>query len=380
MRTDSLGRFEFLDPTGAADAVGYWAPWLDSLGLPALRASVDRMPMTLATPSRAAYQMRICGTVLPIDAGILIGEARDEAGLPANAVVWASWSETHVGRGAIHTQSVATVDTTDASGFFTLCGVPRETVVTLRAVGDSLASGRVSVTFIYPEQRFDIIVGRDAPTLTVRGAVKRTGDRRSPLAGATVVVLGDERHAARTDSAGNFSLRLPWRSTELQARALGFKPEGILLTPLAREMGIDDIVLEEAPPLLDSVVVSADPFQHERDGFEYRRSRATGWFLSDEVLRDLPRVSANAVSGMVPRTRAVGGGVLVELKLRRGPGFCSPRFFENGNDMGTLTGAETVAQVDLLSRAKRIEIYTANMAPPRYNDFDGCGAVVVWTR
>ena len=32
-----------------------------------------------------------------------------------------------------------------------------------------------------------------------------------------------------------------------------------------------------------------------------------------------------------------------------------------------------------LRMAKRVEFYTANNAPPQFNDFAGCGSVVIWT-
>jgi hypothetical protein len=56
---------------------------------------------------------------------------------------------------------------------------------------------------------------------------------------------------------------------------------------------------------------------------------------------------------------------------------CSPRWFVDGVDFGKLPGDE---QRSLLIRAVRIEIYRASLAPPQFNDFDGCGVVVVWTR
>lgn len=66
--------------------------------------------------------------------------------------------------------------------------------------------------------------------------------------------------------------------------------------------------------------------------------------------------------------------------LRRGSAFCNPRFINNGIDEGVLVHERAGEQWFLLERAKRIEVYTANQAPARYNDFDGCGVVVAWTR
>ena len=65
------------------------------------------------------------------------------------------------------------------------------------------------------------------------------------------------------------------------------------------------------------------------------------------------------------------------LQLRRGSGFCRPRFFIDGYDNGNISAEE---EGSLMARAKRVEVYTASNAPPQFNDFDGCGVVVVWTR
>ncbi len=69
-----------------------------------------------------------------------------------------------------------------------------------------------------------------------------------------------------------------------------------------------------------------------------------------------------------------------QLLIRSGSGFCEPRFFHDGQDVGKLNQQLITEQMDLLQRAKRIEIYSAAEAPPQFNDFDGCGAVVGWAR
>ncbi len=63
--------------------------------------------------------------------------------------------------------------------------------------------------------------------------------------------------------------------------------------------------------------------------------------------------------------------------LWRGAGPCDPRFFVDGWDLGPL---DVLDQEMYLRHAKRIEVYRAAFAPAQFNDFAGCGAVVVWTR
>lgn len=114
--------------------------------------------------------------------------------------------------------------------------------------------------------------------------------------------------------------------------------------------------------------------------FERRRRGPIGFFVTEDQLKRFPDVSANIVAMLVPRLRAVGGRGKPILMLRRGSGFCNPRFYSDGVDEGVLINERSGEQAALLQRAKRIEVYSANQTPPRYNDNSGCGAVVVWTR
>ena len=147
------------------------------------------------------------------------------------------------------------------------------------------------------------------------------------------------------------------------------------MDPVSAVVDVGTIALEPLPPELAAVRVTAGPFERERLEFERRRQGALGDFVTDEMLERIPSISAKVVASMVPRL--IAGGSYPVLKLRRGFGFCDPRFFVDGLDYGKLGYVE---QKLLLQRAKRIEVYTANQAPPKFNDFDGCGAVVVWTR
>ncbi len=380
-RTDTAGRFTFTAAPEGAHAVAFWAPWLDSLGLPPIRAPLTGGRVMLATPSRATFQRAHCGAVLDANQGILLGDVRGTDGMPQTSVlVLAEWEEIAIGRGTVAKQAMATVDTTDATGSYALCGVPTGITIVVQAASAERATGSLRVPVALPEQRFDLVVGIESTTMLVTGrVVELAGDSLIGVAGAALTLVGDSSRAARSDSTGGFEMNVPSRSSYLDVRAVGFRPTDVELTMVGDRLDLKPIQLERVPPQLETVIVTSDPYAHEREGFEYRRSRGLGFFISDSALRRIPQVTAMTVMSMVPRTMARGGRLPV-LMLRRGSGFCSPRFFHDGYDVGTLTGPFTPDQVDLLKRAKRIEIYTANMAPPQYNDFDGCGVVVVWTR
>jgi hypothetical protein len=111
--------------------------------------------------------------------------------------------------------------------------------------------------------------------------------------------------------------------------------------------------------------------------FDVRRERGIGFFISDSVLAKIPMVNSTVISSMIPRTAIQQTRQGPMIQLRRGSGFCRPRFFIDGYDNGNISAEE---EGNLMARAKRVEVYTASNAPPQFNDFDGCGVIVVWTR
>ncbi len=388
--TDSAGRFTFRDVDNTAREVIFWAPWLDSLGLPPLRAEVssattaDRL-VILSTPSLATYQRQVCGTELSDADGVLLGETRSPRGeARAGIVVAARWTQTILGPGRHEQSLIATVDTTSAAGLFTLCGVPIGTMVSIRALGGRWTSAERMVAIDAPVQRHDLIVGSNGMFARVTGrVVNRDG---TALTGATISMSDDSTQSVVTDSSGLFVFAaIPQRSAGLVVRAVGYVPEALAIDPFGSAVDMGTIALEPLPPELAAVHVTASPFERERLEFERRRQGALGDFITDEMLERIPTISANVVASMAPRLRAQQPRSLTAdkptLMMRRGFAFCAPRFFVDGLDVGQLEDKdERVHQWNLLERAKRIEVYTANQAPAQFNDFDGCGSVVVWTR
>lgn len=393
--SDSAGRFSFrlpaVDSATPALGVAFWAPWLDSLGLPALSQELSSIAtadahVLLSTPSPATYQRAVCGTELAAQDGILLGETRSPEGGPrAGLVVVARWTQTTINAGTLEQSLIATVDTASASGSFALCGVPLGVIVSMRAIGEPVSSGERWVDIHSAVQRHDLIVGAGDRVARVTGRIVRPDG--VGLAGAEIHVRDDSTRSVVTGADGSFEFaRVARRSSDLVVRAVGHSPISIALDPVGDVVELGVIMLEPLPPELAAVRVTASPFERERLEFERRSRGALGDFITDEMLERIPDISANVVASMAPRliARQPTGFAAAKptLMLRRGSGFCFPRFFVDGLDVGTLSVEEgqQVDQWNLLQRAKRIEVYTANQAPAKFNDFDGCGAVVVWTR
>lgn len=380
---DDRGRFEFLDVPPGAATLAFWAPWLDTLALPPIQVALQVSgefvsEVRIATPSLPNYQRAVCGTSLPATDGILIGEVRgpDGAGL-ADVAVGARWHETLIGAGQLDRRQRAALDTTNASGFYALCGVPRDAEYALIAGNEAVASGEVVLGVTdAPIRRRDLVAGPWDVVARVRGRVIGPDDQ--PIAGVTVAVSGDTVRRARTDEQGRFVLDgVPRRTTQFVARAIGFVPSLTELDLMDTELELDDVKLAKVPQELSTVTVTGEPMTAAALQFEYRRERGLGSFVTDSALAKLPIITSTNVSAMVPRTAVQQTRQGPMLMIRRGAGFCRPRFFVDGYDNRDLSPEE---EGSIMARAKRIEVYTANAAPPQFNDFDGCGAVVIWTR
>lgn len=382
-RTDSDGRFDLVNVPAGTHTVAFWAPWLDSLALPPMQVQVE-VPASgsviarLATPSLATYQLAACGTVLAEDQGVLVGEIRGPAGSPLAGIgVSTRWSETVIGVGRFERRLVAAVDTSNAAGLYSICGVPVGDEVALRAIGDAgVGSNEIVLRIMADVQRRDLAVGPADLRARVVGRVVRPDGTALPA--ATVAVTGDSALVAHADDEGRFVLEgVPRRSTQLVARALGHMPAFATVELVDPDVDVADIRLDRLPQELSTVTVSGEVVTAGRAQFEARKARGLGTFVGDADLARFPSRTSNVLAALVPRAYIQQSRRGPMLLLRRGSEMCRPRFFVDGYDNGDLSAEE---EGSLMSRAKRIEVYTANDTPPQFNDFDGCGAVVVWTR
>lgn len=381
--TERGGRFEFTDVPAGTYTVAYWAPWLDSLGLPALQRQVQLRAsrsetVTLSTPSRATVQRAVCGDVLTDEQGILIGEVRDGDGNPGAGVgVFARWLETVIQGREVAQGTMAAADTASASGSYVLCGVPLDAEFTLRAVGvGGVGSGELLVTAAASIARRDIIVGAPGATLRITGRVVR--ENGAPIAGATVLVAGDSGQAVRADDDGRFVIpATARRSSQLIVRSLGYVPLVRSVDPFDAQLDLDDVTLEVAPRELATVTVTGQAMTAAQAQFETRRQRSAGGVFVDEgELQKMGVISSNTVGQMNPRVAVQQTPRGPMMMMRRGSEFCRPRFFIDGYDFRDITADE---ENSFLRVAKRVEMYTANNAPTEFNDFNGCGSIVIWT-
>jgi hypothetical protein len=382
-RTDRRGRFSIPEVPVGAWTVRVQSPWLDSLSLsPVATVTVGgarRVPtVRVAVPSVESYERAVCGTSFEATYGVLRGEVRDVQGLVRPGVfVGAVWAEAVLRGNELSTQLFGAIDTTNASGIFTLCGVPRESNLLLRAGDDTLGTGELSVQL---EQRAiarqDVVVGARSRTARVSGrVVNRQG---VPVAGAMVGVEGDSVLFVRSSADGSFEFRaVPQRSAQILVRSIGYTPQYVDVEPTSNEVLLPDVVLGPVPQeLAEFRVVAAATTLAEME-FRQRQRSGMGVFLDENRLAQFPILSANALASMSTRIRSSGGNV-PRVLIRNGGNSCRPRFFLDGVDFGrTRDGFE---EADLLRQAKRIEVHDSWSMPARFADLDGCGVVLVWTQ
>jgi hypothetical protein len=382
-RTDRRGRFTLPSVPPGEWTVRVQTPWLDSIALsPMAQVMVEgtRRPaaLRLAVPSVRSYERAVCGTDFTGEYGVLRGEVRDvEGALRPGIFVGAVWAEAVLRGNELTTQLLGAIDTTNASGAFTLCGVPRESNLLLRAGDDTLGTGEISVRLEGRAiARHDLVVGSRARTAAVSGRV--VNQQGVPIAGAMVGVEGDSLLFVRAGDDGSFTFRaVPQRSAQVLVRSIGYTPQHVGLEPTSDEVLLPDVVLGPVPQELGEIRIVAEATTLGELEFRQRQRSGIGVFLDEYRLAQYPIISANALAGMSTRIRSSGGS-RPRVLIRRGGDTCQPRFYLDGVDFGrTRDGFE---EEDLLRQAKRIEVHEFWSMPARYADLEGCGVVLIWTR
>lgn len=400
--TNDKGEFSLVLPAGTHSFVAIH-PVFDSLGLGEIereyeiRAGATPPLVELQTPTLAEFQQAQCGRTLAEGQGILLGTVSlaDESAA-VGATLRARWGVRRLTyrETDIRTDSVEAV--TNDEGGYVLCGVPQGEAAAVESLGVAAVRGRVTLSALgtagragplLMEQmlahvvRRDLVIGGESRTSWIEGRLLT--ESGEPVRGGRVVSRSDSTLVATADSTGRFRLRVPRRSDQLIVRAVGRMPLQVELAVVDDDHDLGDLEMPEAAQQLEAVTVVGAGASMERRAFDERRSLGMGSFLDDDEIKRMPRVGANVVASRVRGASVVQVApsdrrFVLQRNSPMGPAVCAPRFFIDGSDLGNeLTGSE---QEFFFEEAVRIEVYSAQQAPARYTDFDGCGVVVLWTR
>ncbi len=199
-----------------------------------------------------------------------------------------------------------------------------------------------------------------------------------PVEGARVNILGTTLGTS-SDSAGRFNVPgVPAGVRVIQVRAIGYVVSSWVVD-LTEGQTLNQIFeLEGRTVQMDSISVSAQMAESWRTeaGFEQRRARGGGWFIThDDILR---RRAENL--GELMRTVP---GVMMTCRLRNcsvameeGAKPCQPEYFLDGFPASNSTGPSFP-----LTQIRGVEIYSSRFSVP--SEFQRpnlqCGVIAIWT-
>jgi len=219
--------------------------------------------------------------------------------------------------------------------------------------------------------------------------VARLTGRVADAVGAAIVkaeiLVTNTSVRAETGTDGRFELEnLPSGPVEVIVRRIGFSPAKIPLDLGAGEMRDIRVLLSPVAMVMDSVSVVAEAPVIEKafNGFEARKSRGFGTFITREQIdKKNPRVTTDlfrTVSG-VKLLRESGTPTVVSTRLGT-TAYCPVRYFIDGASYQLYgQSIDTMIQVADIGA---IEVYPGGATvPPQFGGRESaCGVIAIWTR
>lgn len=202
---------------------------------------------------------------------------------------------------------------------------------------------------------------------------------RQPIPGVRVQLVGT-RVAAFTDSAGRFGMEgLPNGEVSFEARALGYRqrrwqvvlPVG---TTVERVFEMEPVSLA-----LDTVRVAAPEDRNWRSasGFETRRRRGIGYFITQEMIEERQANSAKDLLVIVPGVWTSCRAGRCDVQMMASGKNCVPEWFLDGFPATNATGWDFPART-----IGAIEVYRSLFeVPPEFQRSNlRCGVIAIWSR
>ncbi len=202
---------------------------------------------------------------------------------------------------------------------------------------------------------------------------------RTPVEGALARLTWTSK-SATVDSAGRFELTdLTPGVGLLQVRAVGYKVGSWAVKLAAGQALADTFELEPMTIQLSEVVVPGRPDEDWRSpaGFEARRRKGNGYFVTEEQLRQQRPLTLVEVLRTVPGVMTACSYAGCQVRMTRSPRPCAPEYFLDGYPATFATGPTFPIQ-----GIRGIEIYPdAFSAPFELQKIElRCGVIAIWTK
>ncbi len=391
--SDSLGAFSFDSIAPGRHVFAMQHDSIDVLGFSGFstRAVIDdaRHSVVIAVPSFATLWRAACGErQAPADSGFIYGSIRDSAGRPAAraAVDLVALDPRQPASSKGPQRRLRSRVTTDATGGYSVCGVPMDVAVFVQAAADSLESDVVEMA--PTGQR----IRRQNMSLRRAGSVARgvlagfiTDSAGKPISGAELTIPELSR-TAQTNERGQFRLgELPVGRHAVQGRRLGYAAVDTILDvtdgqPELLRLEMRRLVTLESVRVTERIV---------NPTFDENKRLGLGRFLERE---EIARFDGLQLSGALRQFQGMNligrGSTAVVASTRKPPSLSSPGpciahvyvdnlLMNRGNPVPAFD-VNTIApdQVDA------VEWYAgASRIPARYSELNSaCGVLVIWTR
>jgi hypothetical protein len=211
--------------------------------------------------------------------------------------------------------------------------------------------------------------------------------------------------SARTSSEGTYALTgLPAGTQTLDVRAVGFAPKRLTVDLRTGERRVVDVTLEGAnAQALAEVNIVGRGNRVDRTGFEDRRKKGFGQFITDEEIRRRgvfettqalwnvlgARVIWDGHDNVVMFTRPIGTGRATgragSMVVGGYNNLCSPGYWVDGFAMPSPKQGGGPADANAYARPRDIrgiEVYIdPGSAPAQYRRPDvPCGVILIWTK
>jgi hypothetical protein len=388
--TDKEGRFTLM-ASETIHHVTVFHDFLDRTGLGSLQADVtpqtSHAMMVLSTPSLATIWAKLCGT-MPMEkgrTGIVFGSVRGPDGKTRleGAMVRVSWNfSVPASTAAASAVKSRTSDAkTDGTGSYIACGTPPSENVYVTGYSKTLTSSPVEILGdTLPIRRFDLVLGENGKTATIRGIVR--DPRKTPFVGATINVDGVTTEV-KTDANGRFTMaNIPTGSRTMGIRGVGYAP---VLQPISVLEGQnDEIQIDMIPASLSPVnITGRKNVSVTQLDFEQRRREGFGTFKdSTEIVK---HTSIRSIFQGIPSLVITGVDASAFYLFTPGQSLSTPNP-AGGCPVNVYIDGKPSDLTVLISLSKEqiaaIEVYIRQeFAPARYLLLsNNCGVVLVWTK